>query len=230
MSSSNTDQDYRAGLAPRSTLQPTPIYHRVQETSDSEGESNLEDVPLRGGSTDLVVVRRRVNRIMELSVDMYSPIIVGGNSDWALMFHDPFFGLAYRFRMAGGPSVGEPWRFEFAIGEIGEPNTFPTPSRRHFISMMPENQRICATARRTRGQFCQKWVIDVIRDLESQGLIPPGKGTQLSEFLETDQYPNIQVSYNDQLSTIEQERARFCGNLLRFLTFGRSRRRVAHST
>ncbi|RGP74918.1 hypothetical protein FSPOR_1091 [Fusarium sporotrichioides] len=222
MYSFHINHDHAAGPTPRSMLPLTPIYHRNQHTSSNpEDESDLDYFPMRGSRTYLDIIKRRVDRRMELSVDTCDPHTEGGNNDWALMFYDPFFGNAYRFRMADGPSIGEPWRFEF---EWGCPNPFPTPTRRHFITRMPERQchRIYATARRTQGRFCQQWVIDVIRDLESQSLVPPGKGTELTQFLETDLYPEVQVSYDDQLSIIEKERAGLFGNPVLHLNFGRS--------
>ncbi|CAG1995186.1 unnamed protein product [Fusarium graminearum] len=220
-------------------LQPTPIYHREQVTSDSDGEFDFEDFPMRFSDDgvysvtptfwhyrDEMAVRRRVERTMELSVDMYSPTIEGRNCDWALIFHDPFFGKAFRFRMAGGPRIGEPWRFDF---ECGWPNPFPTPAKRYFITTMPERQchRIHAAARRTHGRFCQQWVVDALRDLESQSLVPPGKASELYQFLEMDQYPDVQPSYNDQLTRIEQERALPLSERMLLWTFGQRHREVS---
>jgi hypothetical protein len=75
---------------------------------------------------------------------------------------------------------------------------------------MPESQchRVYATARRAQHKFCQRWVIDVIWDLESQGIVPSGKASDLSKLVEEDLYPEEQISYNDLLSMFEQERGR----------------------
>ncbi|RGP63012.1 hypothetical protein FLONG3_10057 [Fusarium longipes] len=193
------------GPTPGSLLRPTPIYRQEQNASALEDEPDAEEFPIRSNRAS--TVRRPDYKTLQLSVVMHNPDSENGNSDWALMLEDGISKKAVCFRMAGGPSIGQAWKFEVETGTL---NSFPTPDRRHAIATMPDHQchDVYDAAVSAQEKFCQQWVIDVIYDLELQGIVPPGKASDLSEFIEEDLHPEIEPPYDDVLFIIEQDTAR----------------------
>ncbi|KAL4729134.1 hypothetical protein ACLX1H_003543 [Fusarium chlamydosporum] len=201
MSSYRSNMNHEMGLDPYPMLQsPTPIYDEeeqnvsvfggLRDLGESPVRSNFTSTPRRPGDLELFVISQPLPE--------YEP------SRWSLLVVD-YTGKGTWYYPIGGPRDDRPW--ELVVEPI---SSFPTGVGHYYIATIREGKRdeIDTAAENQRGRSSQEWVVNLIRDLESQKIVTPaGKGDELWKLVEERVYPIQEISNHDLLSIIERENA-----------------------
>ncbi|KAF5558749.1 hypothetical protein FPHYL_7340 [Fusarium phyllophilum] len=105
---------------------------------------------------------------------------------WILMLAEENATHGIFYHITGGPMHGKP--YEVAI----EPKRVESHGieKRHLIAQLLEKdrQKIKAAVRQAPPLFCQRWILNVLEDLETQGVVPEGTCSKWNEALETNPF------------------------------------------
>jgi len=169
-----------------------------------DDESDLEDFPMR----NTIFTDRSCHDYLELSLVMFDSFDSSNPRRWALLLEDPFLNVEDYYQLVDGPSganIGGLYKFLYEPGELG---SFRKPDERHHITWIKRHDRskVYCTARKAQHKFSHRWVLEIIWNLESQGIAPPDRGNELRKLEQEDKlYPKKRI---DMVLQMEQEKAR----------------------
>jgi hypothetical protein len=170
-----------------------------------DDESDLEDFPMR----NTAFTNRPCHDYLELSLVMFDSWWDSSNPRrWALLLEDPFLNVEDCLQLVDGPSgpnIGKHYKFLYEPGELG---SFRKPDERHHITWIKrgDRSRVYCTARMAQHKFSQRWVLEIIWNLESQGIAPPDRANELRKLEQEDKlYRKERI---DMVLQMEQEKAR----------------------
>lgn len=169
-----------------------------------DDESDLEDFPMRNTAS----TNRSCPDYLELSLVMFDSFDSSNPRRWALLLEDPFLNVEDYYQLVDGPSganIGGLYKFLYETGELG---SFRKPDERHHITWIKRHDRskVYCTARKAQHKFSHRWVLEIIWNLESQGIAPPDRGNELRKLEQEDKlYPKKRI---DMVLQMEQEKAR----------------------
>ncbi|KAF9769793.1 hypothetical protein IL306_012755 [Fusarium sp. DS 682] len=113
---------------------------------------------------------------------------------WVLILAEENATHGIFHHVTGGPIHDQPYQV------VIEPKRIESHGieKSHFIAKIPEKDKnkIKAAVQRAPPLFCQKWVLNVLEDLENRGVIPEGTLAQWNDAMEADPF-----SENDGPST-----------------------------
>ncbi|KAL5586258.1 hypothetical protein FOBRF1_016128 [Fusarium oxysporum] len=105
---------------------------------------------------------------------------------WILMLAEENATRAIFYHTTGEPMHSKP--YEVAI----EPKLVESHGidKRHLIAKVLEKDRqeVKAAVRQAPPLFCQRWSLNVLEDLEKQGIVPEGTCSNWKEAMETDPF------------------------------------------
>ncbi|KAF4956984.1 hypothetical protein FGADI_3396 [Fusarium gaditjirri] len=105
---------------------------------------------------------------------------------WILMLAEENATYAIFHHVTGGPLHGKP--YEVVI----EPKRVESHGieKRYLIAEVLEKdrQKVKAAVRQAPPLFCQRWIVNALKDLEKQGVVPEGPCSKWNEALETDPF------------------------------------------
>ncbi|KAF4340861.1 hypothetical protein FBEOM_5202 [Fusarium beomiforme] len=134
--------------------------------------------------------------ILGLTIGVCKSSQEGRPNRWILMLADRDGEYAIGYRVLGGPSQNLPWE---VVVEDGRLNSFAANYHLPVAEISAGHVRkVKAAARKNPGRFCQEWVVDVLRDLEVQGVVPPGTVRRISNFVEEDPYAGASPTIRDE--------------------------------
>lgn len=174
------------------------------KTVPGDDESDLEEFPMRD---DTFANPSRFNYV-ELSILMFDSWESYGPSRWALLVEDHYLNVEDCYQLLEGPTKrnpGKPYEFRYEPGKLG---SFRKPDRRHHITWIRREHRrkVYHAAKEVKHQFSQRWVIEIIWNLEWHRAVVPGKGHELLMLEQKYVLPKEKV--DNTILVIEQETAR----------------------
>jgi hypothetical protein len=105
---------------------------------------------------------------------------------WILMLAEENATHAIFHHVTGGPMHGKP--YEVVI----EPKRVDSHGieKRYLIAQVlkKDRQKVKAAVRQAPPLFCQRWILNVLEDLEKQGIVPEETSSKWNEALETDPF------------------------------------------
>ncbi|KAH7197868.1 uncharacterized protein B0J16DRAFT_391579 [Fusarium flagelliforme] len=173
---------------------------KEDESVLGDNESDLEDFPMR----NTAFVNPSRHDYLELSLLIFDPWHPYNPRRWALLLEDQFLNVEYCYQLLERPIVGKPYEFRYDPGELG---SFREPDERHHITWIRrrDKTKVYRTVSKAQLQFSQRWVLEIIWNLESQEIVLPGKGNALRMLEQEDRSPREKV---DMVLVIEKEKAR----------------------
>ncbi|GKU11777.1 hypothetical protein FLAG1_02368 [Fusarium langsethiae] len=110
----------------------------------------------------------------------------GGARHWILIMAEEGSSQATWYHSTRGPTQGKPYS---VVIKQKRPNSHGI-GKRDFIGQISskDKNKIKSAAQRTPGLFCQRWVVNVIGDLEKRGVIPQGTWSDWYGATEVDPY------------------------------------------
>ncbi|KAG9496147.1 hypothetical protein J7337_012726 [Fusarium musae] len=105
---------------------------------------------------------------------------------WILMLAEENATHGIFYRITGGPMHGKPYEVTIEPKRVDSHGI----EKRHLIAQVLEKhrQKIKAAVRQAPPLFCQRWILNVVEDLEKQGVVPKGTCSKWNEALETDPF------------------------------------------
>ncbi|RBR17153.1 uncharacterized protein FIESC28_06655 [Fusarium coffeatum] len=171
-----------------------------------DDESDLEEFPIRNNA---FANPSRFDYV-ELTILMFDSWESYGPSRWALLVEDHYLNVEDCYQLLEGPTKrnpGKPYEFRYEPGKLG---SFRKPDRRHHITWIRRDDRrkVYHAAKEVnhKHKFSQRWVIEIIWNLEEQRVVVPGKGHELRVLEQKYVLPKEKV--DNMLLVIEQETAR----------------------
>ncbi|UZP38703.1 hypothetical protein NXS19_006519 [Fusarium pseudograminearum] len=88
------------------------------------------------------------------------------------------------YHCTGGPTQGKP----YSVVIEQKPFDSKGIEKYHPIGEISSKNKIKAAAQRIPGLFCQRWVVNVLGDLEKRGIVPEGTWSDWYVAMEVDPY------------------------------------------
>jgi hypothetical protein len=124
--------------------------------------------------------------VQQLTIGVCTPTMEYGPSHWILMLAERDAEYATWYHSSGGPTKRRRWE---VVIENGRLNSWEVDSRYYVAEISARHGRkVKASARRIPGGFCQRWVVNVLWDLEMQEVVPSGTTKRIAEVMEEDPY------------------------------------------
>ncbi|KAF4446132.1 hypothetical protein F53441_10195 [Fusarium austroafricanum] len=127
---------------------------------------------------------------LELTIGVRKPLdMEDGPSHWILILAERNAVYGTWFDPIGGPRLSKHWE---VLIEQGQLNSL-TVDHLYYVAEVParHKRKVMASARKVAGKFCQAWIVDVIGDLEEQGVVPPGTQRRIIDKVEGDPYADV---------------------------------------
>ncbi|KAM0350589.1 hypothetical protein ACHAPU_003073 [Fusarium lateritium] len=108
----------------------------------------------------------------------------GGNRHWILMLSEGDSNRATWYHSTGGPTQGKPYKVCIDRKRL-DSHGVDTHHRICEISAKDKN-KVKAAAHRAPAKRCQRWVVEVLGDLEKREIVPEGTWELWSKAIEAD--------------------------------------------
>lgn len=121
---------------------------------------------------------------LQLLLAICNPQPGEGTGHWILMLAEDRIRDVMWYHSTGGPAQGRPYKVEIEFKKYDgcDANAY------HCLGVIPDECReeVEASAQKVDGKFSQKWVIDVLDDLEKKGLIAASTADRWIPAMEVD--------------------------------------------
>lgn len=93
------------------------------------------------------------------------------------------------YHVTGGPTQGTPYKIEIQDSKRFDSNGIAST---HLVGNIKASDRnkLKASCKNFQPMFCQRWVVEVLGDMERKGLLPSGTYTTWHSNMEVDPYSN----------------------------------------
>ncbi|KAM0216567.1 hypothetical protein ACHAPQ_009487 [Fusarium lateritium] len=129
----------------------------------------------------------------------------GGPRHWILMLSEEGSDRATWYHSTGGPTQGKSYKVDIDTKRLHSHGV----ENHYLVSKFAakDKNKVKSAAQRAPAKFCQRWVVDVLMDLEKRSLVPAGTWQQWNGAMEADPFSDDGGS-----STYSEEEAVFRPN------------------
>jgi hypothetical protein len=110
----------------------------------------------------------------------------GGARHWILILSEEGSDRATWYHSTGGPTQGKPYKVDIDSKRLRS----HCIEKRHFVGKVTikDKNKVESAVQRAPAKFCQRWVVDVLGDLEKRCIVPEGTWEQWNGAMEFDPF------------------------------------------